>query len=126
MTKQKKNNGFGTTLSRIRAVCDAATPGPWEVMPYERPEDTYAEIYSAYTADGSGMVADSATVADGRAIALSRTALPALVEALERVMEHCALVNDAEGCTAHGTQVPWVANIRTIIADALENLEVPE
>jgi len=71
------------TLTRLRAICDAATDGPWEVSPYEMPEDTYCEVYSPFTADGSGMVFDSGVVPDAEFVALSRTALPALLEVVQ-------------------------------------------
>ncbi len=136
-----------TKLSRLRAVCDAATEGPWAwVQPgqkengfvvgaaypphsglLEEPIDEDDELeYPEIVDDVCEQWGATVNYGDAEFIALSRTALPALVDALERVLGHCALVNAAEGCTAHGTQVPWVANIRAIIAAALENLEVPE
>ena len=72
------------TLARIRAQADAATDGPWD---YQRGHDTPSGWLDAYVlgADGEPVVSE---VSDGTAefIAASRTNVPALADALEKVL----------------------------------------
>ena len=66
------------TLARIRAQADAATEGPWAVS-MDRIEHTGGSEYAvAY---------DVAREEDAAFIAAARTTVPALVDALEAVLE---------------------------------------
>ena len=85
------------TLARIRAQADAATPGPWETdgtgevsQHWSRPEPWETVVGTgvscmSYCYGGSAKGAERAE--DAKFIAASRTDVPALVSALEAVLE---------------------------------------
>ena len=67
------------TLARIRAQADAATEGPWELLG----DGEYVSGPGILVAPDDGGV----TSADAEFIAAARTTVPALVDALEKVLE---------------------------------------
>ena len=101
------------TLARIRAQADAATEGPWEVNGPDRPWATISHgsdsILHAYEqhhpyCEGCECGDPRSEVAlsdeDAEFIAAARTDVPALLDALEKVM---ALVPDcATSCRSGG------------------------
>lgn len=76
------------TLARIRAQADAATEGPWEHDPPPGPgEDPMRPICVYPKEDGGTLAYVQPLEADAEFIAASRTTVPALVDALEKVLE---------------------------------------
>lgn len=84
------------TLNRIRKQANAATPGPWEVEPFTwRPEHPLPEsewLGVEATGPVKGGVAlillnDDEDDHDAEFIAAARTTVPALRDALEKVLE---------------------------------------
>ena len=83
-------------LARLRALCDAATPGPWETEGPRR-DGTYAVLeYVPSHAVYGGYVVDpyetGCSEADAALIAASRTALPALLDAHARLRAALATI----------------------------------
>ena len=72
-------------LARIRKQADAAREGPWD---YQRGHDTPSGWFDAYVlgADGESVVSE-AFDGDAEFIAAARTTVPALLDALEAVLE---------------------------------------
>ena len=125
------------TLNRIRKQADNATEGPWD---YQRGHDTPSGWFDAYVfgADGESVVSEAF---DGNAefIAASRTTVPALLDALEKVLELHQPVTDGMGftedgyggispaCSSCGTSdeyaVPYPCPTVTAITTALEAIK---
>ena len=82
------------TLARIRAQADAATEGPWELLG----DGEYVSGPGILVAPDDGGV----TSADAEFIAAARTTVPALLDALEKVLELHQPVTDGMGFTEHG------------------------
>lgn len=61
-------------IAKARAVCEAATPGPWQQHP----------DYPVTVDDGRNMAFDCDTEEDAAFIAAARTHLPAALDALEQ------------------------------------------
>lgn len=81
-------------LARIRAQADAATEGPWELLG----DGEYVSGPGILVAPDDGGV----TSADAEFIAAARTTVPALLDALEKVLELHQPVTDGMGFTEHG------------------------
>ena len=81
-------------LARIRAQADAATEGPWELLG----DGEYVSGPGILVAPDDGGV----TSADTEFIAAARTTVPALLDALEKVLELHQPVTDGMGFTEHG------------------------
>lgn len=89
-------------LDRLKAVCEAATDGPWTTKGNTVLHDGYMcplsrpchDVAYCGTDDDEGIESDGA---NAQLIALSRTALPALVDALE-----AALSLYCRHCDGHG------------------------
>ena len=76
------------TLARIRAQADAVTEGPWEHEPPPGPgEDPMRPICVYPKEDGGTLAYVQPLEADAAFIAASRTTVPALADALEKVLE---------------------------------------
>lgn len=76
------------TLARIRAQADAATDGPWEHDPPPGPgEDPMRPICVYPKEDGGTLAYVQPLEADAEFIAAARTTVPALLDALEAVLE---------------------------------------
>lgn len=73
-------------LSEIREACEKASPGPWEAS--ETPPEGFGGSIGAWdVCVGDCLLGDLfGHGADARFIALARTALPALLEAVDAVM----------------------------------------
>ena len=115
-------------LARIRAQADAATEGPWELLG----DGEYVSGPGILVAPDDGGV----TSADAEFIAAARTTVPALLDALEKVLELHQPVTDGMGftedgyggispaCSACGTSdeyaVPYPCPTVTAITTALE------
>lgn len=82
------------TLARIRAQADAATEGPWELLG----DGEYVSGPGILVAPDDGGV----TSADAEFIAAARTDVPALLDALEKVLELHQPVTDGMGFTEDG------------------------
>ena len=82
------------TLARIRAQADAATEGPWELLG----DGEYVSGPGILVAPDDGGV----TSADAEFIAAARTTVPALLDALEKVLELHQPVTDGMGFTEDG------------------------
>ena len=79
-------------LDAIRDRADKATPGPWDFQPWSTfalPSGDYAESILLANASLDGEVARGLLDEDGEFIAHARTDVPALVDALIRVLEMC-------------------------------------
>ena len=74
-------------LDRLKAVCEAATEGPW------RQWETAITIPVPPPFDDD-VIIRTVREEDAKFIALSRTAVPALVEALSRVMDAADILDD--------------------------------
>ena len=75
-------------LARIRKQADAATPGPWEHEPPPGPgEDPMRPICVYPKEDGGTLAYVQPLEADAELIASSRTIIPALLDALEPLLE---------------------------------------
>ena len=81
-------------LARIRAQADAATEGPWELLG----DGEYVSGPGILVAPDDGGV----TSADAEFIAAARTTVPALLDALEKVLELHQPVTDGMGFTEDG------------------------
>ena len=81
-------------LARIRAQADAATEGPWELLG----DGEYVSGPGILVAPDDGGV----TSADAEFIAAARTDVPALLDALEKVLELHQPVTDGMGFTEDG------------------------
>lgn len=92
MTQTSETTGVLAELERLREMCEAATPGPWEAfhrhVHYTADDDEVAglglEVHGPPEAENRGQFARGA---DTRFIAESRTALPRLIAALEVSIE---------------------------------------
>ena len=82
------------TLNRIRKQADAATEGPWELLG----DGEYVSGPGILVAPDDGGV----TSADAEFIAAARTTVPALLDALEKVLELHQPVTDGMGFTEDG------------------------
>lgn len=83
-------------LDELKALCEAATPGPWFVDVQEEFEDPEKTLYlvSFKTETNGWMVAASNFwKADAELFAAARTALPALIAEVERLT---VLVSEAQ------------------------------
>ena len=85
------------TLNRIRAQADAATEGPWTGIRY--PDGFLGRVIGG---NGFGVAEDFSDDADAEFIAAARTTVPALLDALEKVLELHQPVTDGMGFTEHG------------------------
>ena len=83
------------TLNRIRKHANAATPGPWEVEPFTwrpghpLPESEWLGVEATGPVKGGValiLLNDDEDDHDAEFIAASRTAVPALLDALEKVL----------------------------------------
>lgn len=91
------------TLARIRKQADAATPGPWEHEPPPGPgEDPMRPICVYPKEDGGTLAYVQPLEADAEFIAAARTDVPALLDALEKVLELHQPVTDGMGFTEDG------------------------
>ena len=81
-------------LNEIEARANAATPGPWELLG----DGEYVSGPGILVAPDDGGV----TSADAEFIAAARTTVPALLDALEKVLELHQPVTDGMGFTEHG------------------------
>ena len=70
------------TLNRIRAQADAATEGPWTGIRY--PDGFLGRVIGG---NGFGVAEDFSDDADAEFTAAARTTVPALLDALEKVLE---------------------------------------
>lgn len=113
-------------LDLLRDVCDAATDGPWEyvedsnVMAGNRGvvESGIHDIASCLSGDYDFEHAED----NARFIALSRTALPALVEALERLNAYVGEPTADNSAYSIGVEDAQ-AEVDQIITDALAPLK---
>ena len=90
-------------LARIRAQADAATPGPW--MTYTVTPNMGSEILTAPgegEAYGDYFVPEYIDMDNAEFIAAARTTVPALLDALEKVLELHQPVTDGMGFTEDG------------------------
>ena len=91
------------TLARIRKQADAATDGPWEHDPPPGPgEDPMRPICVYPKEDGGTLAYVQPLEADAEFIAAARTDVPALLDALEKVLELHQPVTDGMGFTEDG------------------------
>ncbi len=74
----------GVDVEHTKALEAAATPGPWWAIVVNRSDDE-AEIFAGSGLSSDLLVARDALSADAEFIAHARTAVPALVAAVERV-----------------------------------------
>ena len=81
-------------LNEIEARANAATEGPWELLG----DGEYVSGPGILVAPDDGGV----TSADAEFIAAARTTVPALLDALEKVLELHQPVTDGMGFTEHG------------------------
>ena len=93
------------TLARIRAQVSAASPGPW--FDEERNLDKPWDLTTVYYGFHNGETPDRDLVAEASYdnaafIAAARTTVPALLYALEKVLELHQPVTDGMGFTEHG------------------------
>lgn len=79
-------------ISKLRALCEAATPGPWTTL-----EDEYEEGVVRDSA-GHDIIAETMLSGgshdDARFIAAARTALPLLLEVAEAASELCVFCSN--------------------------------
>ena len=92
------------TLNRIRKQANAATEGPWEA---DGLEGTVTSKTDGLVTDPQGpyLVVDGITMwaeSDAEFIAAARTDVPALLDALEKVLELHQPVTDGMGFTEDG------------------------
>lgn len=75
-------------IAELRALAEAATPGPWLPDMNRRPHGV-GNDYATLVTQGDALVCDTwnqpFSNADGRFIAAARTALPEALDAIERV-----------------------------------------
>lgn len=90
-------------IARLRALCAAATPGPWKVCGadgcprqdvWSVPVDAEVAAASAENECGEGLNRD-AQRANSVFIATARAAVPALLDALEAERKRCEAAGDA-------------------------------
>ena len=87
------------TLNRIRKQADNATKGPWVcTLNGDESEVTYANAPITWDDHGGEVF----TEGDAEFIAASRTDVPALLDALEKVLELHQPVTDGMGFTEDG------------------------
>ena len=115
------------TLARIRALTDAASPGPW--FDEERNLDKQWDLTTVYYTFHNGETPDRDLVAEAaydnaEFIAAARTTVPALLDALEAVLEL-----HVEGRPFYGRRfsqrmcecrAPWPCPTVKAITDALD------
>jgi len=82
------NDDLQTLLDETKRICEAATPGPWELSKHNP-----TEILQIYSAEHEGInsgewVCEPVDEETGAFIASARTALPRLVAALELALEY--------------------------------------
>lgn len=76
-------------IAELRRLCEAATPGPWESrfrdgdFALTGPATEWVVLFPSPQTSGFGIIAYDERRANQRFIAASRTALPALLDALE-------------------------------------------
>ena len=85
------------TLNRIRQQADAATEGSWMGVC-----DSDGYLGRVIGPDGFGIAEDFRDDADAEFIAAARTTVPALLDALEKVLELHQPVTDGMGFTEDG------------------------
>ena len=124
------------TLARIRKRADAATKGPWVcTLNGDESEVTYANAPITWDDHGGEVF----TEGDAEFIAAARTTVPALLDALEKVLELHQPVTDGMGftedgyggispaCSSCGTSdeyaVPYPCPTVTAITTALEAIK---
>ena len=129
------------TLARIRAQADAATDGPWTVDPFTwklgHPIPPSEWLGIEATGPVKGEVAriqpnDGEGAANSEFIAAARTTVPALLDALEKVLELHAPVEGSShdgdlrcsGCydSRYGVFEPYPCELVEDITTALEGL----
>ena len=79
-------------LDQIKGRADKATEGPWDLQPWSRfalPSGDYAESILLANASPDGELVRGLLDEDGEFIAAARTDVPALVDALIRVLDRC-------------------------------------
>ena len=111
-------------LARIRAQADAATEGPWELLG----DGEYVSGPGILVAPDDGGV----TSADAEFIAAARTTVPALLDALEKVLEqHSPLADGPQdgdigcsGCYDSGYDMhgPYPCELVEAITTALDGI----
>lgn len=72
--------------ARLRALADAATPGPWEFQPWSThplPDGDYRASILLANAAHDGEIVRELGNQDGDFVAAARTAVPALLDALD-------------------------------------------
>ena len=128
------------TLARIRKQADAATEGPWEHEPPPGPgEDPMRPICVYPKEDGGTLAYVQPLEADAASRSAARTTVPALLDALEKVLELHQPVTDGMGftedgyggispaCSSCGTSdeyaVPYPCPTVTAITTALEAIK---
>ena len=90
-------------LNEIEARANAATEGPWEHEPPPGPgEDPMRPICVYPKEDGGTLAYVQPLEADAEFIAAARTDVPALLDALEKVLELHQPVTDGMGFTEDG------------------------
>lgn len=84
-------------LAKLRALCEAATPGPWHLGgQWDGKTHAVNDGYDLGVADAyPSRVGNEPLVANARLIAAARTALPALLDALERERAENARLKEA-------------------------------
>ena len=129
------------TLNRIRKQADAATEGPWRHISIFDVggfvEDSHGRELFDWAQDDAGTICTPD--ADAEFIAAARTTVPALLDALEKVLELHQPVTDGMGftedgyggispaCSSCGTSdeyaVPYPCPTVTAITTALEAIK---
>lgn len=109
------------SLDKLRALCDAATPGPWEV--------DGSGIYSKVIHKDYGrpwLVSGQVYPNDGDFIAAARTALPALIELCEALEKKDAARDGYVWKDPAKSKIEWLAEYKAATAAveaAQKNLE---
>lgn len=122
------------TLNRIRKQANAATEGPWEHEPPPGPgEDPMRPICVYPKEDGGTLAYVQPLEADAEFIAAARTTVPALLDALEKVLElHSPLADGPQdgdigcsGCYDSGYDMhgPYPCELVEAITTALEAIK---
>lgn len=91
-------------LARLRKLCETATPGPWEhgVGPYGRDVEAGGELIAEVIEESAKPRART----DAELIAEARSALPALLDAIERLRSGLEHIADGQECSNY-TGPPW-------------------
>ena len=126
------------TLNRIRKQANAATPGPWEVEPFTwrpghpLPESEWLGVEATGPVKGGValiLLNDDEDDHDAEFIAAARTTVPALLDALEKVLELHSPRDDAwssditcNGCydSYYDVYEPYPCELVEAITTALE------